>query len=168
MEYGGIYLDSDVYVVNSLDKYRKFEMTVGFEAMDRFVMGSQVLVAHRNARFLKAWLDTYRSNYKENDWYTNAGYFPGEILKATPYVAHFVPFRFGVFIGTGWLYTEQRTNWREEFDTWHLLVNHRDYLDPVNYKIYPEFNEDNIYKHNRTFTFMARDVLKRIKPHLGA
>ena len=27
MHYGGIYLDNDVYVVNSLDKYRRFEMT---------------------------------------------------------------------------------------------------------------------------------------------
>src|SRR5581483_10721438 len=27
MEYGGIYLDRDVYLVKSLDKFRKFEMT---------------------------------------------------------------------------------------------------------------------------------------------
>ena len=59
MSFGGIYLDNDVYLVNSLDKYRKFEMVIGWEKVDN-VTGSQVLIANRNARFLKAWYDTYR------------------------------------------------------------------------------------------------------------
>lgn len=31
MNYGGIYLDNDVLVINSLDKYRKFEMSVSWD-----------------------------------------------------------------------------------------------------------------------------------------
>ena len=31
MKYGGIYLDNDVYVVQNLDKYRKFEMVIGWD-----------------------------------------------------------------------------------------------------------------------------------------
>lgn len=31
MEYGGIYLDGDVYVVNSLDKYRRYETVVSWD-----------------------------------------------------------------------------------------------------------------------------------------
>lgn len=68
MHYGGIYLDNDVYVVNSLDKYRIYEMTVGFEIKNRTIMGSQVLIAHKNARFLKAWFETYRTDYKPKEW----------------------------------------------------------------------------------------------------
>lgn len=30
MKYGGIYLDNDVYVVKNLDKYRRFEMVMGW------------------------------------------------------------------------------------------------------------------------------------------
>ena len=98
MQYGGIYLDNDVYVVSSLDKYRRFEMTVGFENMNEWVMGSQVLLAHKNARFLKAWFDTYRSDYKKDEWYTNAGHMPGKIVKKDPFIAHIEAFRLGKLI----------------------------------------------------------------------
>ena len=40
MKYGGIYLDNDVYVVQNLDKYRKFELAVGWD--DGQFLGSQV------------------------------------------------------------------------------------------------------------------------------
>ncbi len=73
MSFGGIYLDNDVYVVRSLDEFRKREMSVGWEKESTHRMGSQVLVAHRHARFLRAWLDSYRTEYKIDEWYTNAG-----------------------------------------------------------------------------------------------
>ena len=59
MHYGGIYLDNDVYVVRSLNKYRKYEMTVSWDR-DSEGVGVQVLIAHRNARLLKAHFDSYR------------------------------------------------------------------------------------------------------------
>jgi hypothetical protein len=59
MNWGGIFLDNDVYVVNSLNKYRKYEMTVSWDDPNQSV-GVQVLIAHRNARLLKAHFDQYR------------------------------------------------------------------------------------------------------------
>lgn len=59
MNFGGIYVDNDVYVVNSLDKYRNYEMTLSWDSDELFI-GSQVLIANRNARFLKAYFDSYR------------------------------------------------------------------------------------------------------------
>ena len=59
MTYGGIYLDNDVYVVNSLDKYRKYEMTLGLEQIGK-VIGNQVIIANQHARFLKTFYDSYR------------------------------------------------------------------------------------------------------------
>ena len=162
MEYGGMYFDNDVYVVNSLDYYRKFEMSVGMENAHTWVMGSQVLIAHKNARLLKAWFDSYRSNYKKNEWYTNAGHVPGKVIKKHRYIAHVEATRFGVYIGTHHLYQEYFREWKKKFDTWHLLINHRDYLDKANYKKYPEFNAINVWMHNVTFCVMARDALTRI------
>ena len=52
MNYGGIYFDNDVYVVNSLHKYRKYEMVVSWSDKND-ALGVQVLIAHRNARLLK-------------------------------------------------------------------------------------------------------------------
>jgi hypothetical protein len=40
-------------------------------------IGSQVLIAHRNARLLKAHFDSYRSDYIRTQWYYNAGHVPG-------------------------------------------------------------------------------------------
>ena len=53
--------------------------------------------------------------------------------------------------------------WNTSFDAWHLLINHRYYIDAENFKLYPEFDEDNVWKHNVTFCMMARDILTRIK-----
>ena len=39
-EFGGIYLDRDVYVVNSLNQFRSYEMTAG---MERIIMENNVL-----------------------------------------------------------------------------------------------------------------------------
>ena len=59
MNYGGIFLDNDVYVVNSLNEYLKYEMTVSWDS-ENDGLGVQVLIAHRNARLLKAHFDSYR------------------------------------------------------------------------------------------------------------
>ena len=95
MNFGGIYLDNDVYVVRSLDEFRKREMTCGWEKNITHVMGSQVLIAHKHARFLRAWFDSYRTGYKINEWYTNAGVVPGGILYRNPEIAHIEPEKFG-------------------------------------------------------------------------
>lgn len=59
MHYGGIFLDNDVYVIRSLDEFRKFEMAVSWDAPDQG-LGVQVLIAHKNARLLRAHFDRYR------------------------------------------------------------------------------------------------------------
>ena len=65
-KYGGIYLDNDAYVVRCLDKYRKFEAVVNCGVND--TVGNQVIIAHKNARFLTAWKNSYKY-YNEDLWY---------------------------------------------------------------------------------------------------
>lgn len=64
-KYGGIYLDNDVFVLQSLDKYRKFEATVEWD--EGQYLGNQVIIANRNARVLTLWLATY-SDYRGHLW----------------------------------------------------------------------------------------------------
>jgi mannosyltransferase OCH1-like enzyme len=59
MHYGGIYMDNDMILVNSLDKYRKFEIAVSWDS-DVDGIGNQIFVSNRNARLLKAMYDGYR------------------------------------------------------------------------------------------------------------
>lgn len=68
MRYGGIYLDNDVYVIQNLDKYRKFEISINWD--EEQFLGSQVIVAHKDARFLRLWLDSYHEYHPEL-WYTS-------------------------------------------------------------------------------------------------
>ena len=39
MQYGGIYLDNDVYVIQNLDKYRRFECAINWNTKE---LGNQV------------------------------------------------------------------------------------------------------------------------------
>lgn len=66
MKYGGIYLDNDVYIVKSLEKYLKYECVINWE--ENQFMNTQVIIAHKDARFLHAWLETYKS-YNSSRWY---------------------------------------------------------------------------------------------------
>ena len=42
MQYGGIYLDNDVFVIQSLDKYRKFEIAMNWD--ENQFLGNQVSI----------------------------------------------------------------------------------------------------------------------------
>ena len=61
--YGGIYLDNTVFVVRNLKKFLDYEMTIVVKptpADDVPVeLRDDVIVAHRDARFLHQWLKTY-------------------------------------------------------------------------------------------------------------
>ena len=65
IKFGGIYLDNDVFVIKNLDKYRKFEIAMNWDEGE--FLGSQVIIAHGNARFLSRWLDTYH-DYHPDKW----------------------------------------------------------------------------------------------------
>ena len=60
-KYGGIYLDNDIYVINNLDKYRRFEFTLGWP--DGEWIGNMLLMGHEDARFITQFIDTYK-NYR--------------------------------------------------------------------------------------------------------
>ncbi|KDR23404.1 uncharacterized protein LOC110838366 isoform X1 [Zootermopsis nevadensis] len=157
MDYGGIFLDNDSYLVRSLDCFRKYEMALGLD--ENGYIGTQVLVAHKEARFLRLWLETYREYYPDL-WYFNAGQKPAlEILWHKPELVHSVRTLFGVHDLSQELYRQY--NWKEwrNYHTIHLLIRHRHYLDSWwNFYWWPELNEINIHDYPMTFGQMARDV----------
>ena len=155
MEYGGIFLDNDVYVVQNLDKFRKFEMALGWD--DNQCIGTQVLIANKNARFLQLWLDSYRQYYPDQ-WYYNAGCKPTEeVLYKRPELVHRVKLRFGVHMLARKLYRSLWKEWRQQY-TIHLLIRHRKSLDKKNFEKLPIFDEINIKDYPMTFGEMAREI----------
>ena len=121
-EFGGIYLDRDVYVVQSLDVFRKYEMTL--EWVEIPYLGNQVIIAHKNAIFLKLWLDSYH-DYRPDMWYYNAGELPTKsIFHKRPELVHRLKGEFGT---AGWnvcplIYNAYYPDWKHEFYTIHLLL----------------------------------------------
>ncbi|XP_046640933.1 uncharacterized protein LOC124326253 isoform X2 [Daphnia pulicaria] len=163
MQYGGIYLDNDCFVIRSLDKYRKFECALNWD--DKQFMGTQTLIAHKNSRFIKLWLESYKGNYHSDRWYYNAGERPTtEILFQQPYLIHRVKGDFGAATGVSMsLYKNLKFDWRH-LDVIHLLMNHRSYLDP-NYNKTPVFDENNIRTYEYPFGDMVRHLLDMQSPN---
>ncbi|XP_035225252.1 uncharacterized protein LOC118197822 [Stegodyphus dumicola] len=154
MEYGGIFLDTDTYVVKSLDYFRKFEMAIGWPPGQN--LGTQLLIAHKNARFLRLWYNSYHY-YRRERWYYNAGELPTTfILEKMPYLVHRVLYDFGVQNLVQLLYGTRSDEWKN-YHGIHLLVRHKNYLLPGDSVL--EFNEENIKYYNKTFGDMARLVL---------
>jgi hypothetical protein len=155
MEYGGIFLDNDIYVVQGLHNFRKFEMTLGWD--DDQCLGSQVIVANKDARFLSLWLESYRKYYPDK-WYYNAGCKPTEeVLYKRPELIHRVKLLFGVHMLVHNLYKTLWKDWRKQY-TVHLLIRHRSYLDKEHLDKWPSFDEKNIKDYPMTFGEMAREV----------
>ncbi|KAH9395770.1 hypothetical protein TYRP_020508 [Tyrophagus putrescentiae] len=130
--YGGIYLDNDVYVVQSLHRFRRFEFAIGWP--EGQFLGTQVLACHRNARFLRLWHQSYRS-YRPTLWYFNAGELPTTSILA---------------LGRSWC-TASDPDWQRQFYAVHLLARHRPHDATRQY-----LNEDNIRDLDCTFGEMAR------------
>ncbi|CAG2175252.1 unnamed protein product [Oppiella nova] len=93
-EFGGIYLDRDVYVIKPFNEFFKYEMTIDFQSKNE--LGNQVLIAHKKARFLRLYYESYRE-YDANAWYKNSGILPVlNIINKQPHLIHRMDGQFGV------------------------------------------------------------------------
>lgn len=159
IKYGGIFIDNDSYIVNSLDVFRRYEMTLNWD--ENQYLGCQLLIAHKDARFLKLWLESYRGQYNKNRWYFNAGEHPTKsILWKHPELIHRVKVLFGADTKFAFnLYQQMWPHWKN-FYALHLLINHQYLLHDVTSKAkFPVvFNETNIVNYPVTFREMAYDV----------
>lgn len=157
MKYGGIFLDNDTYLVRTLNCFRKYEMALGRD--ESGYIGTQILLAHREARFLRLWPETYKEHRPDLSYY-NAGQKPVlEILWHKPELVHSVTKLFGVHDLSRQLYRQYTwKGWRDYYAI-HLLIRHRHYLDSWwNYYWWTEFNEKNILAYSMAFGEMALDV----------
>lgn len=154
-KYGGIYLDSDSYLVKSLDQYRRYNLSIGWPPGEN--VGTQVIVAHKDAEYLRLWYESYR-DYRPDLWYYNGGQLPTEkILKYRPDLVYRVPWDFGVHENvTSILYEQCSCAWRN-FTAIHLFFRYRkgycpsDNFDTVDF--------ETVGRYNTSFGQMARLVL---------
>jgi len=121
-------------------------------------MRNQLLIGHQNACFPHHYLETFR-DYRSDLWYYNGGELPTTaVLFKHPEFIHRVIQKFGTDTDISYRLFRQHWNKWKEFDAIHLLINHRHYMHKENYKLYREFNEQNILKCNFTFGEMIRSI----------
>lgn len=92
LENGGIYMDYDVIVVNSLDPVRRHDVTLGREKPPKLNAG--VMVARKGALFMRLLLESYRNNYRAFDWDYNCARVAYGLALARPDLVNIEPFRF--------------------------------------------------------------------------
>lgn len=165
-QYGGIYLDNDVFVCRPLHEFRKYEFTLNWDE-DQF-LGSQVLVGHKNARFLSLVLKTYEA-YDTDRWYWNAGELPTKaILWKYPHIVHRIKVLFGVDAPAAcqYFYKEYHANWSTLYYTFHMVMRgdqiyHKDWcLGTADHPLKHTVFTDDVFKSmNTTFGEMVRHVL---------
>jgi len=157
MQYGGIFLDNDCYVVRSLDVFRRYEMTIGIT--NRNYIGTQVLIAHKDARFLKLWLESYRI-YHPEECYMNAGEKPlREILAYRPELVHSVRTVLGVHgLGERLYSWDKWESWRKYYSI-HLVLSYRSCPVPSgDYQQWLTIDETNVCHYEKPFGEMAREI----------
>ncbi|XP_065305704.2 uncharacterized protein [Dermacentor albipictus] len=157
MRYGGYYFDKDVFVIQSLRRFLRYEASLNFANGD--LMGNMVMFFHKNSRFLRLYLDTY---HRLNDslWYYNAGDVPAKVLfQPHPHLVHRM--HYGLETGLdmlGALYEPHAyPYWRNAFAI-HLLARFRR-ESPYDALHAAPFNETNIRDVDNAFGEMARSVL---------
>lgn len=159
LKYGGIYLDNDAYIARNMNDLRRYEFTLGWRPGK--VMGNQIVLAHKNSRFLKLWYESYRNNYKPNRWYYNTGVYPTRhILEKKPYLVHRVEKLFGIYNNIRKsVYTTKFNEWKDYYG-YHLMVNRLNNLRNVTKTAtYPiKFNDENVLNYPVGFRTLCLDV----------
>lgn len=163
-KYGGIFIDNDVYIVQSLDYYRRYEMVL--ENIDELNYGTMTLVAHKDARFLSLWWEEYKEYYGHL-WYYNAGIKPKiNVIDNRPELIHDAKGAFGVEDLRPELYVQNWKKWKLKY-TIHTLVRHtHDHPALLKNRLglkYPvTLTQENILQYNVTIQEMTLDCCKEL------
>lgn len=146
VEYGGIYLDYDVIVLNSLDPVRKFDATLGKEKPPKFIAG--IIIGRKDALFLRLVYESYRDNYRWFDWDYNCARVAYQIYLAKPDLLHVEPYKFTT------------PDWADRTLLWDRVIDWKDlYLIHVmGHALKTEFTPDSIKQLNTTFGQITRFI----------
>lgn len=148
LEYGGIYLDYDVIVLRSFDPLRVYDATLGKEKPPKFIAG--IIVARKNAPFVKLWYESYRNNYRPIDWDFNCARVTYQLYQKRPDLLHVEPYRFTT------------PDWTERENLWNKVIDWKGmglYVIHVMLHLnWQEYTPENVKSLNSTFGQVVRYI----------
>jgi Glycosyltransferase sugar-binding region containing DXD motif len=82
---GGIYLDSDVFVLQPFDDIRHSsrDVVLGNEGGNRYGLCNAIIIARPNATFIHRWLDSY-ATWRSGEWNDHSVLLPKKMARANP------------------------------------------------------------------------------------
>ena len=98
LKFGGIYLDLDVIAVKPFRSLLRHPVTMGAETPE--LLGSGIILAKKDAAFLKLWQNAYH-NFDDKQWNEHSVHMPMQIAQQHPNLVHI-----------DW-FSLQRPNWDE-------------------------------------------------------
>lgn len=83
---GGIYLDSDAYVLHPFDTLLggARDVIMGHEGGNRYGMANAVIVAKQNASFINRWMESYAKTFDPSDWNGHSVVLPKRLATLHP------------------------------------------------------------------------------------
>jgi hypothetical protein len=147
LEYGGVYLDSDVLVLRSFDPLLKYGTTLGLEGNGSLCNG--VIISQPGALFLLIWREEYRT-FDDRQWGDHSVFLPYLLASRYPWLVH----------------VENDTLNRPSWEELDLIYGNKTYDITHNYAVHLWFrlydkqhNLHSIRTLNSTFGRMCRYVL---------
>ena len=86
---GGIYLDTDIIVLRSLDPLRNASLSMAMQTSKNFCNG--LILAHRDSRFLRAWVEGFRHADFETCWDCHSVEYPSRLVKNMSHEVQVLP-----------------------------------------------------------------------------
>ncbi|XP_071089511.1 uncharacterized protein [Haliotis cracherodii] len=87
-KYGGIYLDIDVFVINSLDPLRTHSFVMAEEQPS--TLGNGIILSEKNSKFLELYLNSYK-RFNDSFWGYNSVVMPYSIMLHNRNLIHLGP-----------------------------------------------------------------------------
>jgi len=82
LKYGGIYIDTDILIIQNMDPLRRYHAVFGQEAAMK--LSPAIILAEPNSTFLQLVLDNYHTDYHPLDPDYNIGLVPYRLAQANP------------------------------------------------------------------------------------
>lgn len=167
LEYGGIYLDYDVFVIQSFDKYRRdYEFTLGQE-QDRNssydLLNAGIIISAKDAPFLRMWANAYVDDYQPDRWIYNSGQKPTMLWKRFPDLIHVEKTKFN---RPNWreneivkIWGNETFNWKENYalHTWYRYRSRVPWYKENYGELAPD--ENDVKRMNNTYAAISRYIL---------
>ena len=154
LESGGIYLDTDVWLIRSLDPLRTHPCVLGAERTNPLTLCGGVILAIKSSTFLKLWMEHFLVDYRVSQWTYNSGIVPTILSQRYPdsiYV-EMTKLHRPAWNQLQYLYGNKKYPWQDNYSIhlWHRMET----LGKQNYSITPE----SIQSMKSTYGQVARHI----------